>query len=89
MREAHRIPFLLGDAHAHQRFTGRKHGALRGRREAAVICTKFGHTPEGESDFAAGSLRTALEASLRRLRTDWIDLYQIHAFDPLTPIEET
>lgn len=52
--------------------------ALRGRRDAAVICTKFGHTPEGESDFAAASLRPALEASLRRLQTDHVDVLLLH-----------
>jgi aryl-alcohol dehydrogenase-like predicted oxidoreductase len=52
--------------------------ALRGRRDAAVICTKFGHTLEGESDFAAASLRPALEASLRRLQTDRVDVLLLH-----------
>lgn len=52
--------------------------ALRGRRDAAVICTKFGHTPEGESDFAATSLRPALESSLRRLQTDYVDVLLLH-----------
>jgi aryl-alcohol dehydrogenase-like predicted oxidoreductase len=52
--------------------------ALRGRRDAAVICTKFGHTPEGESDFSAGSLRPALEASLRRLQTDHVEVLLLH-----------
>jgi aryl-alcohol dehydrogenase-like predicted oxidoreductase len=52
--------------------------ALRGRRDAAVICTKFGHPPEGETDFSAGSLRPALEASLRRLQTDHVDVLLLH-----------
>lgn len=52
--------------------------ALRGRRDAAVICTKFGHTAEGENDFSAAHLRPALEASLRRLQTDRVDVLLLH-----------
>jgi aryl-alcohol dehydrogenase-like predicted oxidoreductase len=66
--------------------------ALAGRRDAAVIATKFRWLPgAGRRDTGAGLIhvRTAVEASLRRLRTDRIDLYQIHAPDPGTPIEET
>lgn len=69
--------------------------ALEGRRDRFVLATKFGMDMEGANgpDWGArGSrryVRLAVEASLRRLRTDWIDLYQLHAPDPLTPIEET
>jgi aryl-alcohol dehydrogenase-like predicted oxidoreductase len=69
--------------------------ALAGRREDAVVATKFGMDVRGANgnDFGArGSRRyivRAAEASLRRLGTDWIDLYQFHTPDPLTPIEET
>ncbi|MDR6507809.1 aldo/keto reductase [Arthrobacter oryzae] len=69
--------------------------ALAGRREDAIVATKFGMDMRGANgnDFGArGSRRyivKAAEASLRRLRTDWIDLYQFHTPDPLTPIEET
>jgi 1-deoxyxylulose-5-phosphate synthase len=69
--------------------------ALAGRRDEAVISTKFSRHrgPPGPPDWGAhGSrrnVRVAVEGSLRRLRTDWIDLYQIHQPDPLTPIEET
>ncbi len=69
--------------------------ALAGRREDAVVATKFGMDMRGANgnDFGArGSRRyivKAAEASLRRLGTDWIDLYQFHTPDPLTPIEET
>ncbi|RZS37499.1 aryl-alcohol dehydrogenase-like predicted oxidoreductase [Herbihabitans rhizosphaerae] len=69
--------------------------ALSGRRDQAVIATKFGLDMQGANgpDFGArGSrryVRRALEASLRRLGTDWIDLYQFHRPDPSTPIEET
>ena len=69
--------------------------ALGNRRSDVVLATKFGMDMKGASglDFGArGSRRyiiQAVEASLRRLGTDWIDLYQFHTPDPLTPIEET
>lgn len=69
--------------------------ALRGRRDEVVVATKFGMDVEGVNgpDYdARGSRRyvvTAVEASLRRLGTDRIDLYQFHTPDPATPIEET
>jgi aryl-alcohol dehydrogenase-like predicted oxidoreductase len=66
--------------------------AVRSRRDAVVIATK-GHMPEGPGPNDAGSSRLhltrALEASLRRLGTDYVDLYQCHMWDPATPIEET
>ncbi|MCU1547998.1 MAG: aldo/keto reductase [Arthrobacter sp.] len=69
--------------------------ALAGRRDDAVVATKFGMDMNGANgnDFGArGSRRyilKAVEASLRRLGTEWIDLYQFHTPDPLTPIDET
>jgi aryl-alcohol dehydrogenase-like predicted oxidoreductase len=68
---------------------------LTGRRDEVVLATKFGHDMAGANgpDWGArGSrryIRRAIEASLRRLRTDHVDLYQYHAPDGVTPIEET
>jgi aryl-alcohol dehydrogenase-like predicted oxidoreductase len=65
--------------------------ALEGRRDRALISTKttfrFGDGPNdvGSSRY---HLRRALEASLRRLETDYVDIYHLHGFDALTPIEE-
>jgi aryl-alcohol dehydrogenase-like predicted oxidoreductase len=69
--------------------------ALGKRRDDVVIATKFGGDMRGDNgpDWGVrGSrryIRKAVEASLRRLGTDWIDLYQLHVPDPVTPIEET
>lgn len=69
--------------------------ALRGKRDDVIIATKFGMDTKGANgrDWGVrGSRRyinRAVDASLQRLGTDWIDLYQMHAPDPLTPIEET
>ncbi|MQA82103.1 MAG: aldo/keto reductase [Streptosporangiales bacterium] len=68
---------------------------LRAHRDEIVLATKFGKEMHGTNgpDFGArGSrryVRAAVEASLRRLGTDRIDLYQMHEPDPVTPIEET
>ncbi|GEB94591.1 aldo/keto reductase [Microbacterium lacticum] len=68
--------------------------AEAGRRDEAVIATKFGtirHT-EGDApglDGSPANVRLAVEGSLRRLRTDRIDLYYQHRMDPAVPIEET
>jgi aryl-alcohol dehydrogenase-like predicted oxidoreductase len=69
--------------------------ALGSRRSRVIIATKFGSDMRGANgpDWGArGSrryIRIAVESSLRRLGTDWIDLYQLHEPDPHTPIEET
>jgi aryl-alcohol dehydrogenase-like predicted oxidoreductase len=69
--------------------------ALAGRRDEVILATKFGMDVRGANgpDWGArGSRRyltRAVEASLRRLGTDYIDLYQLHRPDPQTPIEET
>ncbi|MCX5413651.1 aldo/keto reductase [Streptomyces sp. NBC_00059] len=60
-------------------------------RQDLVIATKAGSVPDPyrRSDGSRGHLLAALDASLRRLGTDHVDLWQIHAFDPVTPLEET
>jgi aryl-alcohol dehydrogenase-like predicted oxidoreductase len=69
--------------------------ALGKRRPDVIVATKFGmdmHGTDGPDFNARGSrwyVRRAVENSLRRLQTDWIDLYQLHQPDPATPIEET
>jgi len=69
--------------------------ALGARRDDVVVATKFGADARGlnGADWdARGSrryVRRAIEGSLRRLGTDYVDLYQLHVPDPLTPIEET
>ena len=65
--------------------------ALAGRRDQVVLATKFGHDL-GDGEAARGArpyIRKAIEASLRRLRTDRVDLYQYHRPDGVTPLEET
>ncbi len=68
-------------------------GQLLGdERKRIVLATKFGNPMDDVGVKVGGSrhyMMQAVEDSLRRLRTDWIDLYQIHAPDPRTPIEET
>ncbi|QJT06197.1 aldo/keto reductase [Streptomyces asoensis] len=68
--------------------------ALKGRRDQAVVATKFGvmsHTDQGAGalDSSPQNIRIAVEGSLKRLDTDYIDLYYQHRVDPDTPIEET
>jgi aryl-alcohol dehydrogenase-like predicted oxidoreductase len=65
---------------------------LGSRRKEVVLATKFGSAMDDEGTLKGASRRyimTAVEASLRRLQTDWIDLYQLHHPDPAVPIEET
>jgi aryl-alcohol dehydrogenase-like predicted oxidoreductase len=66
---------------------------LAGRRDRFVLATKYGVSRDPADPNAAGNhrknLRLSLATSLRRLRTDYIDLYYVHIWDRLTPIEET
>jgi aryl-alcohol dehydrogenase-like predicted oxidoreductase len=67
--------------------------ALGARRDEVVIATKFGIAQEGPRHWGAFGgrryIRAAVEASLRRLGTDYIDLYQLHRPDPVVPVGET
>lgn len=69
--------------------------ALRGRRDQVTLATKFGHPgrdmgyPPSGAKGSRSYVRRAVEASLTRLQTDWIDLYQLHVPDNDTPLEET
>ncbi|AKS33679.1 aldo/keto reductase [Mycolicibacterium goodii] len=77
--------------YANEELVGR---ALQGRREQVVLATKFGlvsHAGDGpwNLDSSPANIRTAVEGSLRRLGTDYLDLYYQHRVDPNIPIEET
>ena len=69
--------------------------AFADRRERVFLATKFGPLRDGETgaflgvDGSRQNCRRAIEASLRRLRTDHVDLYYLHRVDPATPIEDT
>jgi aryl-alcohol dehydrogenase-like predicted oxidoreductase len=69
---------------------------LQGRRDKIVLATKFGHQgadmgygPAAGAKGGRSYIKVAVEKSLTRLQTDYIDLYQLHTPDPVTPIEET
>jgi aryl-alcohol dehydrogenase-like predicted oxidoreductase len=79
---------IYGNAGGSEQLLGK---VLRGRRDRIVLATKFGK-PMGDGAERRGTrayLRAALDASLRRLQTDVVDLYQHHEEDPETPLEET
>jgi aryl-alcohol dehydrogenase (NADP+) len=79
----------LGDVGRTEEIVGRW---LEGRRDQFVLATKC-FFPMGPNPWDQGNSRrhilAAVDASLRRLRTDWIDLYQLHNHDPQTPLDET
>jgi len=79
---------IYGDKGGSESFLGE---VLEGRRDRIVLATKFGGDM-GDGTDARGSrdyIRKAVEASLQRLRTDYIDLYQYHTPDKITPLAET
>ena len=80
---------IYGGAGASEDLMGK---ALKGKRQQVVLATKFAG-PMGEGPMSKGTSRNhimdAVNASLDRLQTDYIDLYQVHFPDPLTPMEET
>jgi aryl-alcohol dehydrogenase-like predicted oxidoreductase len=84
--------FDTADVYGDQRSEVLLGAALAGRRHEVIVATKFG-LPMGASPYQRGGSRryvvAAVEASLRRLNTDYIDLYQYHRPDPDAPIEET
>ena len=81
--------------YAHGRSEEMMGRALVGRRDQVVIATKFGHAEFTNPDLpdvppaSRRYIRAAIEGSLRRLGTDYVDLYQLHTPDPATPIDET
>ena len=84
---------IYGDGGASEELLGE---VLQGRRDTVILATKFGHQgadmgygPAAGAKGGRAYIRRAVERSLRRLRTDYLDLYQIHTPDPVTPIEET
>jgi aryl-alcohol dehydrogenase-like predicted oxidoreductase len=80
---------VYGDGH-NEELVGR---AIRGRRDEVVLATKFGNRRDAQGALTINGrpeyVRSACEASLRRLGVETIDLYQQHRVDPQTPIEET
>jgi aryl-alcohol dehydrogenase-like predicted oxidoreductase len=77
---------------ASEEILGRVFAERPGLRDDTVLATKV-RMPTGDAINDAGAsrrnIRASVERSLRRLQTDWIDLYQIHAYDPRTPLDET
>ncbi len=65
---------------------------MQGHRQSVVMATKYTHAAPGTDPNAAGnhrkSMAQAVEASLKRMRTDYIDLYWVHIWDQITPVEE-
>jgi aryl-alcohol dehydrogenase-like predicted oxidoreductase len=84
--------FDTADAYGNRGGSETAMGQILGdRRKDIVLATKFG-LPMDDGEKTGASRRyimAAVEASLKRLKTEWLDLYQVHRHDPLTPIEET
>lgn len=78
---------VYGFGHA-ERILGQ---ALKGRRDEVLIASKFGigFDHHGSTWFTASNVMLEIDSSLRRLQTDYIDIYQVHWPDPRTPIEDT
>jgi aryl-alcohol dehydrogenase-like predicted oxidoreductase len=76
---------VYGGGGTSERFLGE---ILEGRRDRVAIATKFGWGSEWGHG-TVDTVRTAIEGSLERLRTDYVDLYYLHKPDPVTPIAET
>jgi len=76
---------VYGNGGDSERFLGE---ILDGRRDQVVLATKFGWGSEA-GDGAADTIRAAIQGSLERLHTDYVDLYYLHKPDPSTPIAET
>jgi 1-deoxyxylulose-5-phosphate synthase len=86
------LPPTLPTVGATETIIGKWLKAKRGRRHEIVLATKCnGKMGEGANDYGLSRrhIMDAIDASLRRLQTDFIDLYQVHFFDPLTPLDET
>lgn len=87
--DAYPVPMKLATCGITEQILGRW---LKGKRDRFVVATKC-FFPVGEGPRDRGNSRrhilASIEASLSRLQTDYIDLYQVHAFDPETPLEET
>jgi len=85
--------FDTSDTYGERGGSETQRGEIRGDdRKRIVLATKFANPMDDSGEKQGGSRRyimQAVEDSLRRLRTDWIDLYQMHSPDPRTPIEET
>ena len=80
---------IYGNKGGSETFLGQSLGP---RRKDIILATKFGMAMDEAKTMRGASrayIMSAAEASLRRLGTDWIDLYQLHRPDPKTPIEET
>ena len=84
--------FDTADAYTETRSETILGNILKGRRHSAIVATKvFGRVGPDQNDqgLSRKHIMDAVDNSLRRLQTDYIDLYQVHRWDPETPIEET